>query len=396
MPSQRVLVVGASVAGPALAFWLVRAGYEVVVAEAATQLRLGGNGVDIRDQAIAVVEQMALIDQIRLCAMNPIGFRFAGRDGRARTTVHLATLQGRAGYEDIEISRGDLARLLYESTRENADYRFATAVESFVQDADGVTVTFAGGGSERFDLLIGADGLHSQIRRLAFPRREPLRFRKHYFAFATSDSALSEPGWVTFYNRPGLSVAAGRREGGPDQVHFMFRSEKPLVYDYRDTPTQRRLATEAFAGADWFPRAFMSAIEAPDFYFDALSQVRLPVWSKGRVALVGDAAYCASPASGAGALLALVGAYRLAGELAITAGNHHAAFRNYEAAHRLLVARKQRGLFTGISVPATAFGIWARNQMLASPLVGVLSGMAPSRVAPLKRYDFPPRDILGA
>ena len=243
------------------------------------------------------------------------------------------------------------------------------------------------------DVLVGADGIHSGVRRLVFGPEESFRvFKHHYYAVASADLAVGERLWTTFYNEPGRSAAVFRAETGQALMNFMFRSNNPLSYDYRDVAAQRRLLTEAFAGMGWHvPQLLAAADAAEDFYFDALDQVQMPSWSKGRVVLVGDAAYCASPASGAGALLALSGAYRLAGEIAV-GGSITAALDRYEAAQRPLVTQKQSGLFTNISVPRTRLGILARNMLLSTRLTSYLLGHQSDQPRSLREYAFADRN----
>lgn len=195
---------------------------------------------------------------------------------------------------------------------------------------------------------------------------------------------------MTFYNEPGKSAAIFHAEPGLGQINFMFRSETPLSYDYRDVDKQRALLRQAFTGLGWHVPALLEETDsAPNFYFDALAQVQMPSWSSGRVVLVGDAAYCASPASGAGALLALTGAYRLAGELA-THGISSAALSRFEAAQRPLVAQKQKQLFTGLSTPRTRLGIITRNWLLSPPLNALISRMQGKHTpADIHDYRFP-------
>lgn len=388
MPKPRVLIVGASIAGPATAFWLVRAGYDITIVELAPQVRSGGNGVDIREQALAVTEPMGLLPRIRERAMDSAGMRFVDRHDRVVARIDMEAMHRAIGSEDIEIARGDLAHLLHDATHNDVEYLFGDSILALDQDAAGVEVRFEHQPPRRFDLVIGADGLHSRVRRLAFgPEADFLAFKQHYFAVASADLPFGEARWATFYNTPGKAAAILRPAAGPALLNLMFRSEQPIAYDHRDIAQQRRLVRDALAGMGWrVPELLAATDAAPDFYFDSLSQVQMPSWSAGRVLLVGDAAACASPASGAGALLALIGAYRLGGELA-AGGDPVAALRRYEVAHRPLVAQKQATLFTGISVPKTRLGIIARNLVAGSPLLGLLAGR-PSTVEPLRDYDF--------
>lgn len=389
MPQPSVLIVGASLAGPATAYWLVRAGFEVTVVEQAPALRAGGNGVDIRGEALPIIERMGLHQRVRAHALDSRGLRFVDHRDRQRARITAAGLNTMVGSEDIEITRGDLARLLSEATRDDIEYLYGDTVTALEQDSDGVDVPLRSGAQRRFDLVVGADGIHSGVRRLVFGPEERFRvFKHHYYAVASADLAVGECHWTTFYNEPGRSAAVFRAEPGRGLINFMFRSSRPLSYDYRDVAAQRRLLREEFTGMGWHvPQMLTAADTAEDFYFDSIDQVRMPSWSHGRVALVGDAAYCASPASGAGALLALSGAYRLAGEIAL-GGPITAALARYEAAQRPVVAQKQSGLFTNISVPRTRLGILARNILLSTPFTAHLLGHRSDEPRALREYAF--------
>jgi 2-polyprenyl-6-methoxyphenol hydroxylase-like FAD-dependent oxidoreductase len=294
--------------------------------------------------------------------------------------------------------RGDLAEILYDATRNEVEYLFGDSIRALEQDDDGVAVAFERGAPRRFDMVIGADGLHSTVRRLAFgpesfgTESRFIRYLGHYFAFANADPALGADRWMTLYNLPG-KVAGVYRSGNHTgaKAYFMFRRPDPQTYDYRDIERQKRLLSEAYEGvSSWrVPELLAGALADPDFYFDALSQVRMPSWSSGRVALVGDAAHCASPVSGAGAMLGLIGAYRLAGELWAAAGDHRVAFRRYEEGHRDMIERGQSNLFIGLVAPKSRTGIWARNTMARLPLVAAMAGLErrlQPKAAPLPDY----------
>ena len=398
MTGPRILIVGASIAGPTAAFWLVRAGFDVTIVEQASELRRGGNGVDVRSEALAVIERMGLTSAVRAKVLRIKGMRFVDHRDRERARMPLAAMERMVGSEDLEIKRGDLAELLFDATKNDVNYIFGETIKTFTQDERGVDVTFAKGPPQRFDLVIGADGLHSSVRRAVFGAEEAfLKFKQHYFAFVNVDLPMGEYGWVTFYNEPGKSAAIFRAEPGLGQLNFMFRSDTPLSYDYRDVEKQRAMLREAFTGLGWHVPALLEKTDSsPNFYFDALAQVQMPSWSSGRVVLVGDAAYCASPASGAGALLALTGAYRLAGELA-THGISSAALSGYEAGQRPLVAQKQKQLFTGLSTPRTRLGILTRNWLLSPPLSTLISRMQGKETpANIHEYRFRPAVSLQA
>ena len=390
MPKAKVLIVGASIAGPATAFWLSRVGFEVTIVEQSDELRSGGNGVDIRSEALAVVERMGLGQAIKERAVVNEGMRFVDRDNRQRVRFAAADVERMVGSQDIEITRGALSDVLHGATESDVEYIFGDTVTELHQDDTGVAVTFSHRQPQWFDFVVGADGIHSGIRRLTFGPENLFRiFKHHYYAVASTGLTVGEPNWTTFYNEPGKSVAMYRDELGHGLMNFIFHSADPIDYDYRDIDAQRHLIRSEFRDLGWHVPAMLDAADAAaDFYFDALDQIKLPSWSMGRVVLVGDAAYCASPASGAGALLALTGAYRLAGELDTSRADPRAAFARYEAAQRPLVARKQAHLFTYITVPRTRFGIAARNLCLSTPLPRTLSRLSSGRPNGLHNNAF--------
>ncbi len=291
----------------------------------------------------------------------------------------MQAIQRKYGSGEVEIMRGDLVAILHEATKDDVDYVFDDSISALKQDDDGVTVTFERSATRRFDLVIGADGVHSAVRRLVFgPEERFLRYLQHYFAFAAADPALGADRWMTIYNLPGKMAGvyrSGHHTGA--KAYLMFRQPQPLAYDHRDIEQHKRLLGEAYTGvSSWHvPQVLSGALADPELYFDSLSQVHMPSWSSGRVTLIGDAAHCASPVSGSGAMLGMVGAYRLAGELSTAQGDHVAAFARYEEGHRPLVKRMQSNLFSGIVVPKRRARIWARDTMARLPLASAMAGL---------------------
>jgi 2-polyprenyl-6-methoxyphenol hydroxylase-like FAD-dependent oxidoreductase len=393
--NDRILISGASIAGQTLAYWLARYGFRPTVVERAPRLRMGGNGVDVREKAIEVVERMGIMPQIRAAAADVIGMSFVNAANRSVARIDMQAIQRKHASGEVEIMRGDLVAILYEVTKNDVEYVFDDSIRTLEQTGDGVSVSFERSPTRQFDLVIGADGMHSTVRHLAFgPESQFIRYMEHYFAFADADPALGEDHWMTVYNLPGKMAGvyrSGNHAGA--KAYFMFRRPEPLKYYHRDIEQQKRLLSEAFAGvSSWRVQELLAgALADPDFYFDALSQVRMPSWSSGRVALVGDAAYCASPASGAGAMLALIGAYRLAGELAAAAGDHRVAFRRYEEGCLEIVRRMQKvGPNVSLMVPKSRIGMWARNTVARLPLLESMAGMErilqPKQTEPLPDY----------
>jgi 2-polyprenyl-6-methoxyphenol hydroxylase-like FAD-dependent oxidoreductase len=283
-------------------------------------------------------------------------------DARGRRTANFPTeVYAEPGGQDVELERADLVNLLYDASKDAADYRFRDSIATLEQDDGGVDVTFVHGRPERYDLVVGADGTHSIVRRLVFGD-EP-RFLRHlglYGSIVPVDPALGRENWGVMHNVPGKLAGVYRYAGKADAV-FMFRSPE-LSYDYHDLDQQKKLLTDVYAGEGWQVPALLESVQAADdLYFDSVNQIHLPTWSRGRVVLVGDAAYCASPLSGMGTTLAMVGAAALADALAAGEG----AFARYEREHRPLVAKAQASVSrsAGMLVPATSFALWRRNQL---------------------------------
>lgn len=318
MPSPTVLVSGAGIAGPALAFWLTRNGYRVIVVEVADGIRPGGQTVDLRGAGADVVERMGLLTEMERRALFQRGIAWVAADGSRRAEMPVTAFDGNGPVSKLEILRGDLVDVLYQATRETADYRFGTRITALADHDGGVEATLADGSTVAADLVVGADGPHSAVRRLAFgPEADFLTPLGGYNAWFTAPDTAGLDGWYLAFQAPGGLHASMRPSHDPAlaKASLSFRSD-PLTYDRHDLDGQRALLRERFAGAGWHCDALLDAADrADDFYFDSFSQVHMPRWSTGRTVLVGDAGYCASPLSGMGTSLALVGAYLLAGEL---------------------------------------------------------------------------------
>ncbi|MEU7001904.1 FAD-dependent monooxygenase [Nonomuraea sp. NPDC046570] len=339
-----VLISGACVAGPALAYWLRRHGLTPTVVERAPALRIGGQAIDIRGAALHVVDRMGIGERVRQARTHMRGMTVLDKDGNELMRSTEATYSGgRLDGDDVELLREDLTALLYERTRDDVEYLFGDSIAAMREDEHGVRVTFERGEPRTFDLVVGADGLHSNVRRLAFG--EESRFLHGlgtHLAIFSADNFLDLDNWQVWLRNDDAGYGIYPvRDNTQLRVTLGFASEPP-GHDYGDAAQQKRLIAERLAGLRWeTPRLLEAMEEAPDFYFDAMAQIRMERWSKGRVALVGDAGYCPSPMSGQGTSLALVGAYVLAGELGRAGGDHGAAFARYDERMRPFVALNQ-------------------------------------------------------
>lgn len=350
MSAPTVLVSGAGIAGPALAFWLTRNGYHVVVVETAADIRPGGQTVDLRGAGADVVARMGLLEQMEYRALFQRGIAWVRSDGSRRAEMPVTAFDGNGPVSKLEILRGDLVDVLYGATKDVCEYRFGTRIETLAEHDAGVDVTFADGSEMRADLVVGADGPHSAVRRLGFgPEERFVTPLGGYNAWFTAPDTVGLDGWYLMFQAPGGLNASMRPSHDPSTVKasLSFRSE-PIVYDRRDLGEQRKILRERFTGAGWQCDALVEAAErAEDFYFDSFTQVKMATWSSDRVTLVGDAGYCASPLSGMGTSLALVGGYLLARELGsagtdLTVDRLRSAFRRYDAEMRPYVDRCQK------------------------------------------------------
>ncbi|WP_412538917.1 FAD-dependent monooxygenase [Longispora sp. K20-0274] len=340
-----VLISGASVGGPALAYWLTRYGFTVTLVERAPGLRAGGQAIDVRGPALEVADRMGLLADLRAHSTAMRGMTMVDGDGNElyRSEEHTLT-GGDLASPDVEIMRDDLARLLCDAAGTGVEYLFDDSITAVAQDDTGVHVTFEKAPARTFDLLVGADGLHSNVRRLVFgPEEEFIHHLGTYLAVFTAPNFLDLDHWQVFCQAGQFGGGVmSARNNAEARVFVGFESAVPLDYDYRDTAAQKQILADVYADAGWeFPHALSYMWDAPDFHFDSMAQIRLDSWSRGRVVLLGDAGYCGSPLSGQGTSMALVGAYVLAGELH-AAADHSAAFENYQKELADYVAANQR------------------------------------------------------
>jgi len=394
-----VLISGGGIAGPSLAYWLGTSGYAVTVVERAPGLRASGaQAVDFRGGQLALLGRMGVLGEIEASQTGMGDQAVIDSTGRRLSTFPSALFSG-----DVEIERGDLARILYGHSKDVAQYVFGDHITALAQTPDGVDVTFSRGPARRFDLVVGADGMHSAVRRLAFAGEDTYR---HDLGLAVAGFTvpntfgLDHSGLI--YNEPGrLAMVASGRDPARAAVGLMFTATLP-DYDWHDAQAGKRLVAEHFAGAGWQVPALLAALrDAQELYFDTISQIRMDRWSAGRIVLLGDAAWCPGP-GGNGTGHAMLGAYTLAGELALAGGDHLAAYRRYEQIMRPPVekSQKQAAGAARFLTPATERKIRNRNRtfrILSAPAMrGVFGWLAKrtTNTGALRDYPLPASPAL--
>jgi 2-polyprenyl-6-methoxyphenol hydroxylase-like FAD-dependent oxidoreductase len=337
-----ILISGAGIAGPALAYWLQAAGHDVTVVECAPAMRPGGQAVDLRGAGRTVIERMGLMDRVRSVALDQRGIAWVTASGRITARMPVDAFEGEGIVSEIEVLRDDLAEVLHGATTAGVEYLFGDTITALRQDDDGVDVTFEQAPPRRFGLVVGADGLYSPVRTLAFGGAglHPLGCAMAWFTMPADDDL---EGWYLMHNAPGGRVASIRpgRTPGTAKAGLGLRVDAAAALP-RNADGQRELLTRRLADVGWKTPQLIEAMRtAPDFAFTSVTQVRLPRWSQGRIVLVGDAAACPTPLTGLGTSVALVQAYVLAGELAAAHGDHRIAFDRYEQVTRPYVGTAQ-------------------------------------------------------
>ncbi len=365
---RNVLISGASISGPALAYWLHRSGWAVTVVEKAGALRGGGYPIDVRGTAVEVVRRMGILPHLRDAHIDMRRCTFLDADGGEVASVSPYAVVRSVEGQDLEVRRGDLAAHLYAMVRDDVEFLFADSIDTLDQSEHGADVTFHSGQQRTFDLVVGADGMHSHTRASLFgPEEQFHRYLGYCFALFTMPNTFGLSHELMMWNTPG-KAAALYAVGDNDEVHAFlnFHRPEPSSEALRDPEAQRDLVATTFAGAGWeVPRMVDALYDADDLFFDTAGQIRMPHWSSGRVALVGDAAYAPSFLTGQGSSLALVGAYMLADALA-TNRDHTAAFAAYERDVREFVAVNQALVDNGAATlfPTTVRALEQRNTVL--------------------------------
>lgn len=408
MTAKTVLISGAGIAGPTLAYWLRAAGYEPTIVERAPRQRGGGYVIDFWGLGYEIAEYMGLS-----AAVQDVGYRMRELrlvDGRGRRIAGfgIGVFNELTGGRFVTIRRSDLSRLLFDRIKERTETIFGDEVEALREHADGVTVELQKGGTRHFDLVVGADGLHSQIRRLVFGAQERFETQLGYVvaAFEARGYRPRDENVYVMFNRPGRML--GRVALAEDRSLFLFvfaAGGDPSPWP-ADMAAQKAMLRDQFDAPDsntaWeCPRILAELEGASDLYFDRVSQIKMGTWSKGRIALIGDAAFCVSLMAGQGSALAMTSAYVLAGELAAASGQHETAFVRYEALLRGFIVGKQRGAerFAAAFAPRTGWGLFVRNQIVKTMTIPGAAKLIVGREIcdelRLPDYHFPKNHLHG-
>ena len=339
---KRVLVSGASFAGLATAWWMHRLGYHVTVVEVATGLRKGGTPVDIRESVVEVVRKMGLLEQIIAESLPERPTEFLDANGRPLERMQGQPEDKQDANPGWEIERDALLDMLFDRVKADVDFIFDDSIASVEETAEDVTVTFARGERRSFSLLLGCDGTHSAVRKICFGEESSfLFFLQNYFSLSIIDKLLIPENTAQMYSVPGKTIMINAYHGKTD-IAFSFFSAEEVSYNRRDRDRQKQMIRIHFEGEGWRTKELLNAMSrCDDFYFDKLCQIRMPAWIKGRVALVGDAGYCPSPAAGMGGSVALLGAAALADAFQMHADNFAEAFQEYDRSLRPIVEEIQ-------------------------------------------------------
>jgi 2-polyprenyl-6-methoxyphenol hydroxylase-like FAD-dependent oxidoreductase len=367
MKSKTVLISGAGIAGPTLAFWLKRAGFAPTIIEHTPVLRAGGYVIDFWGLGYDIAERMGLIPLLDRLGYHMQEVRIVDDNGKRIAGFGTRVFRELTG-GFVTLARSDLSLLLFEAIKDTIEVSFGDEIVDLREETDSVQVQFQHSRSRRFDLVVGADGLHSRVRTLVFGPEE--RFEKQLgyaaAAFEVHGYRPRDEDVYVIYGETGRML--GRFALRDDRTLFLFVLTDPYpAKPMKNLPEQKAMLRQNYGESKWeCPRVLGELERTEDLYFDRVSQIRMNRWSRGRIALVGDAAFCVSLMARQGSALAMTAAYVLAGELAKTGGRHDIAFDNYERILRGFIDSKQRGAarFAAAFAPRTRWGLFMRNHII--------------------------------
>jgi 2-polyprenyl-6-methoxyphenol hydroxylase-like FAD-dependent oxidoreductase len=377
MTVKTALISGVGIAGPTLAFWLKAAGFQPTLVENAPALRAGGYVIDFWGLGYDIAERMGLRRSIDRAGYHMRELRIVDARGRRVSGFGTRVFDELTGGRYVTIGRSELSRLLYEKIKDGTEVIFGDEIVGLEERGDAVEVKFKHASERRFDLVIGADGLHSTVRRLTFGPQDRFEKRLGYMvaAFEARGYRPRDEDVYVMYGEPGRMLGRVALRDDRTLFLFVFAADADTQAALLDEPAQKAFLHARYGSDNWECAHILGELDRTrDLYFDRVSQIVMPSWSRGRVALVGDAAFCISLVAGQGAALAMTAAYVLAGELAKADGRHAEGFGNYEKALRAFVDSKQQAAerFATAFAPRTRWGLFFRNQVIkASAIPGV-------------------------
>jgi 2-polyprenyl-6-methoxyphenol hydroxylase-like FAD-dependent oxidoreductase len=377
MSAKTVLISGLGIGGPTLAFWLKAAGFEPTLVEHAPKLRHGGYVIDFWGLGYDIAAQMGLSDEINRTGYHIREMRIVNAKGERISGFGTNVFRELVGGRFVTIGRSDLSRLLFETIKDNTEVIFGDEIVGLRQETGCVQVSFERGSQRRFDLVIGADGLHSNVRRLVFGPQD--QFEKHLgyivAAFEVSGYRPRDEDVYVTYCQPGRMLGRVALREDRTLFLFVFATDNDAQSAIGDPAAQKAMLRRTFDDGKWETSRILDELERTnDLYFDRVSQIKMPTWSQGRIALVGDAAFCVSLMAGQGSALAMTAAYVLAGELGKPGQQYQEAFHSYEQTLRTFIESKQEGAvrFASAFAPKTRWGLFLRNQIVkATAIPGV-------------------------
>lgn len=383
---MRILISGAGIAGPTLAYWLGHYGLTPTLIEAAPHLRIGGYIIDFWGAGFDIADRMGLMPEVRRRGYMVREVRIVNRSGKRVAGFSADAFSRTTGGRFVSLPRGDLAELIFRKIEGNVETIYGDCVDHIDQTERGVNVTFASGAEREFDLVVGADGLHSRVRELVFG--EEKNFEKYLgykvAAFEADNYRPRDELVYVIHTQVNQQVARFALRGDRTMFLFVFQdedAEQPYSID-----AQKKMLRKRFGASGWECPQILDALDASnDLYFDRVSQIRMPaeqgLWTRGRVTLVGDAAFCVSFLAGQGAALAMVAAYILAGELHHAKGNYTQAFQRYQALFWPFASMKQKAAlrFAGFFAPKSSFALFMRNQILRLMAIPWIADLAVGR-----------------
>lgn len=329
-PNKKVLISGASFAGLTTAYWMNKIGYKVTIVEIGTDLKKGGTPVDIKDQTVDIVKRMGLFEQIKKERVGPEKWEFKNANNQTGYSFIVRQPGEELPDDEFEIERDSLLHMMYDLVKTDVELKFNNSITALHETQHDIEVSFKDGSKDQYDYVIGCDGIHSTVRRIWFGHEsEYNHFLGQYFSIAVVNKLLVENGTYQMYAEPNKGAALYAHNNKTDVI-FTFRPESEIAYDFRNQEQLKQIVAQQMEGMGWRTAELRSELlNSTSFYFDKFCQIKMPSWTKGRVALVGDAGYCASPAAGMGGSLAIIGATALADAFAMYQDDYQLAFETY-------------------------------------------------------------------